>query len=153
MNARKLAHINGSGPGHYDTERARMHNALMLPGERLPHPNLPELNPRSQALYGADYFHAQVARGAAAAAPATAAPAATAPLAAAAPAVASPPAAAAPGRSRPGCSRSCCCSDPRADSRAASTHCSQQGRRRAAPADSGGPRPATDSYGHPAAAD
>ena len=64
MNERRRVEFYGiSGPGHYDLESARAHNARMAEhGLPLPHPHLPPLAPRSQALYGVDYFHAELAR-------------------------------------------------------------------------------------------
>ena len=60
---RRVQFCNISGPGHYNLEGARAHNALMAAhGLPLPHPHLPPLAPRSEALYGIDYFHAELKR-------------------------------------------------------------------------------------------
>ena len=62
LNERKRAEASGGGAGHYDLERQRMANALMQPGEPLPHPHLPPLAPLSQAEQGIDYFHSEIRR-------------------------------------------------------------------------------------------
>jgi hypothetical protein len=64
MNERKRTASHGiAGPGHYDLARARAHNAkLEALGLPPPHPHLPPLAPRSKALYGIDYFHAELER-------------------------------------------------------------------------------------------
>lgn len=64
MNERVRRSAGGiAGPGHYDLERARRHNELMRErGERLPHPGLEPLAPCGSALYGMDYFYAEIER-------------------------------------------------------------------------------------------
>ena len=60
---RRVEYHNITGPGHYDLAAAREHNALMLAhGLPPPHAHLQQLVPRSQALYGIHYFHAELAR-------------------------------------------------------------------------------------------
>merc|ERR1719424_2669047 len=55
--------VHGCRGGHYDMQRQRQANAAAESrGDPLPHPYLPQLAPRSQALYGVDYFHAELER-------------------------------------------------------------------------------------------
>ena len=64
INERQRCKLHGVvGPGHHDLSRARRHNSLMCEqGLPLPHPSLEPLEPQSSALYGVDYFHAEIAR-------------------------------------------------------------------------------------------
>lgn len=63
MNEReRVSQAGGSGPGHYNLKRARLHNALMASlGEPLPHPSLPQLAPRAQTKHATFAFDRAVA--------------------------------------------------------------------------------------------